>query len=51
MVGLTSEAESALNGNPLEIEALPFRIGRESSSSDVLSYNDLSIQDQIPYHN
>jgi len=50
IIGISPEAQNALNGDNLVIDTLPFRIGRESTGSDILSYNDLSLQDNKPYH-
>jgi CRP-like cAMP-binding protein len=49
--GATREARLALGGRALEVQTMPFRIGRQDQmgEDDVLSLNDLSIADRPPY--
>lgn len=49
MIGITAEARKALNGNSLLVETLPFRVGRQTSTFDVLAYNDLILPDKMPF--
>lgn len=51
LASTTREAQEALGGQSLEVQTMPFRIGRqdEMGDSDVLSLNDLYITDTRPY--
>ena len=49
--GVTREATDALGGQSVEVRTMPFRIGRQDQmgDSDVLSLNDLYLEDTKPY--
>jgi hypothetical protein len=50
--GASRDAKEALGGKHIEIQSLPFKVGRWESQEhpDVFSDNDLAIKDRRPYH-
>ena len=52
LAGLSEEAKRALKGQKMVITKFPFMIGRESHDlyTDVLSYNDLHLEDGAPFN-
>ncbi|MCJ7679415.1 MAG: hypothetical protein MUP70_01695 [Candidatus Aminicenantes bacterium] len=50
LIGVTPEVHKAHNEDSLLIEILPYGAGRQASGADILSYNELVLQDEIPHY-